>query len=366
MISLMFAALLAGSPGALAQTPKPPVVDAGAEARAAGVAMMSDTDPVGRLNMLLAAKDLDDAALFALAGTHPGIVEQLTTPKYRQAVEYVALLPAGDLNRARRGETVIRTLRELRGLEYTKAVQFTERFGYKEKKLEAMVIGPYEARIYRVEVRSTAKRGGQDTGVVELAWPGTPERDEQSRNTLAKYFGARPSRTGQGAGSLLALRNGSFDDGALADAWDLMDGTVLGTRAPVGEVVIDDRVALDGSSSLRFFSDEKTRLFPMAVQIVSVQPGTVLRVRTQLKTENVRAEFQQSDQDLFLEVIFMDAGGTPVSGPARAYGRASTHTWELLEVQQQAPMGATLVQVGLLSAMSGTAWFDGVVVEIVQ
>jgi len=366
MIPLLFAALLVGSPVAEAQATKPPIVDAGAEARAAGVAMMSDVDPVGRLNMLLAAKDLDDAALFALAGTHPGIVEQLTTPKYRQAVEYIALLPAGELSRARRGETVIRTLRELRGLEYTKAVQFTERFGYKEKKLEAMVMGPFESRIYRVEVRSKGKRGEQDVGMVELAWPGTPERDEMSRDTLAKHFGARPSRTGQGAGAVLALRNGSFDDGPLADAWDLMDGTVLGTRAPVGEVAIDSKVALDGSASLRFFSDEKTRLFPMAVQVVSVQPGTVVRVRTQLKTENVRPEFQQSDQDLFLEVVFLDAGGTAVSSPARAYGRPSTHTWELLEVQQQAPMGATLVQVGLLSAMSGTAWFDGVVAEIVQ
>lgn len=365
----LFLALALGLPAsvALAQSGKPPMVDAAAEAQAAGIRAMSDTDPTGRINQLLAARTLSDAALFALASTHPGHVEQLTSPRLRLAIDYLASLPSGDLNRVRRGETVIRSLRELRGEEYDLAVQLAETLGFKEKKLEALVMNPYESRIYVVSVRAKGKGGSQDSASIELAWPSTPERDEKSRDALSRHFGARPSRTGAGAGSLLALRNGSFDDGtALTDSWDIVDGAVLGTRTPVGEVVIDEKHALDGRASLRFFNDEKTRLFPKAIQYVGVQPGTVVRARAQHKAENVRPEYQQSDRDLYLELVFLDAMGNPVTGPARSYGRMSTHTWELLEVQQQAPPGATSVQVGVVSALSGTSWFDAVTLEVVQ
>ena len=352
---------------AFAQNGRPPVVDAAAEASAALIRAMPDGDPVGRINQLLAARDLSPGALFALASTHPGLVEQLTTPRLRMAIDYLAVLPSGDLNRVRRGETVIRSLRELRGTEYTMAVALSETFGFKEKKLEAIVMGPFESRIYNLSVRSKGKAGAQDNGTIELAWPSTPQRDERSREALSKHFGARPSRTGVGAGSLLGLHDGSFDAGTpLSDSWDLIDGNVLGTRAPVGEVVIDNGVALDGRSSLRFFADEKTRLFLKAIQYVPVQPGTVIRARAQLKTDNVRPEYQQSDRDLYLELIFLDAMGDPISAPARAYGRMSTHTWELLELQQQTPPGATSVQVGLISALSGKSWFDAVTLEVVQ
>ncbi len=365
-------ALLLGLTGLIAppvhaQGGKPPVVDAAAEAEAASIRAMPDTDPTSRINQLLAARGLSDAGLFAFAATHPGHVEQLTSDRYRLAIDYMATLPSGDLNRVRRGETVIRSLRELRGEEYQLAVQLAERFGFKEKKLEAIVMSPYEARIFKVSVLAKGKGGEQDSGDIELAWPSTPERDERSRDALSKHFGARPSRTGVGAGSLLDLRNGSFDDGTpLRDNWDVIDGTVLGTRAPVGEVSIDAKVALDGRSSMRFYNDEKTRLFPKVVQYVPVMAGTVVRARTQHKADNLRPEFQQSDQDLYLELVFLDAMGNPVTSPARASGRMSTHTWELLEIQQQAPPGTTSVQVGLVSALSGTSWFDAVTLEVVQ
>ena len=368
MTLLLFLLALAWTSPALAQTP--PRVDAGAQARADRISAMPDGDPVSRINQLLAAKDLDDGALFALATTHPGLVEQLVTDKYRVGVDYLGTLPAPELYRIRAGETIIRTRKVLHSNEWDAAVALAESLQFpkfNEKKLDAVRCGPLEARVFRVEVTIAQNKKKSDADSVELAWPSTPDRDERSRDTLSRYFGARPSRTSQGVGALLPVKDGSFEDPeSLSRYWSLVDGLMLGTNTPAGEVIVDNKFAVDGTQSLRFNNTDKTRLFPEAVQRVPVQPGTHVRARAQLKTDNLRVQYLQHEDHVYLSMVYLDANGAPVSEVAKATGRLSTHAWELLEVQQQAPPAAAFVQVGVISAVSGTAWFDAVILEVVQ
>lgn len=347
-----------------AHADRPPIVDATAQSQASQIARMPDGDPVSRMRMLLAARDLSDAALFALAATHPGLVEQLTSPKYRTAIDYIASLPPPELHRVRQGETVIRTLRSMNSTEKGIVEDLCDTNDIKLKKFQAMRVGPLEGRIYRVEMTSTGRKKSTVSTTIGLAWPGTPERDEESRVVLTKYFSARPSQVSQ---TVLPLVDGSFEngDGLVAD-WELREALVLGPNVPVNDIDIDSRSAIDGSHSLRFHADAQTRLFKMVTQRITVVEGMTLRARAQIKTDNLRVEFQQRPTDVYLGLSFLDIYGNPVAPPRRAVARLHSHTWELLEVIAPVPPGADLVQVELLSAMSGTAWFDGVTLELVK
>jgi hypothetical protein len=342
-----------------------PVVDAVATAQANKIATMDEVEPIGRINQLLAARALSDAALFALAGTHPGLVEQLTSAEYRSAVDYIASLPAPELGRVRRGETVIRTTRDLRGDEKVLAEQMATNFGFKKDKLVAVRCSPLDGRMYRVEVNAIGKKKKEVSGTIELAWPSTPTRDDQSRTTLSKHFGARPDRSSQGSGALVPIVDGSFEDPAsFGRDWVLEDGVVLGTRTPVADVVVDNGSAIDGISSIRFHATDKTRLFPETVQRITLAPYTRVRVRAQLRTENIRQEFQQQPDALFLKISFEDINGAPVGSAIIDRGRTLTHTWETLEVRGEAPSGTAYLRIAMFNGMSGSAWFDAVVVEI--
>ena len=342
---------------------RPPVVDATAQAQADRIAAMPDGDPVSRMQMLLAARDLDDAALFALATTHPGLVEQLTASSLRPAVDYIASLPPPELHRVRQGETVIRTLRSMNSTEQGLVETLCELHGVKFKKFQAVRVGPLEGRIYRVELTSQGKKKKTISSEIALAWPGTPERDEESRVTLTRTFNARPSQL---SNSVLPLEDGSFEDGALTDSWQLREALVLGPTVPVNDIDLETSNAIDGSRSLRFHADEDTRSFQMATQRITVVSGMTLRARAQIMTDNLRVEFQQRPTDVYLGLSFLDIYGNPVAPPRRDVARLSSHTWELLEVVADVPPGADFVQLELLSAVSGTAWFDGVTLELIN
>lgn len=369
MIRLLVAlALFTAAPVALAAGGRAPVVDAAARAAAGRVAAMPDTDPVARLNMVLEAAKLDDAALFALANTHPSIVEHLTDPHIKATVDYIRALPATELHKLRRGETVIRDFKHLKAAEQKKGLVLAERMNfpkYKEKRLRSVRLGPLEARIFRVEITYQHRKTKLLTEDIELCWPSTPEREEGTRDRLAKHFGARPSRASGSAGTALPLEDGSFErDGTLGELWDLGQGVVLGTDLPVAEVAIDQGVALDGRRSVRFHATEKTRRFPEVIQHVPVQPGTPTRVRVQFRADNLRVEYQQREDQVGLSLTWVDSMGNPVSAPQFSRGRLTSHPWELLELNAVAPDGATMARVGLMSAVSGTAWFDGVTVTV--
>jgi hypothetical protein len=132
----------------------------------------------------------------------------------------------------------------------------------------------------------------------------------------------------------------------------------------VAEVAIDEGVALDGTRSVRFHATERTRRFPELVQHVPVQPGTPTRVRAQFRADNLRVEYQQREDHVGLSLTWVDSMGNAVSAPQLAQGRLTSHPWELLELTSVAPAGATMARIGLMSAVSGTSWFDGITVAV--
>ena len=210
------------------------------------------------------------------------------------------------------------------------------------------------------------KKKKQATYQIEIVPPATPEREEMARHELTKFFGARPSRVGRGVGSNLNVRDGSFENPySLADEWRLMQGTMLGAASPVQAVTIDDRTAVDGTKSVRFYATDRTRVFQNVVQEVPVQAGSNTRLRVQHKTDNIRVEFQQRRSDFKAQVTYL-SNGVPVSQPFSAKGRMGSHVWEMLEVESRAPFNATEARIELISSLSGTTWFDGLVFEVVD
>ena len=355
---------LALSAPSFAQSGKPPTPTQLDEAQASRVLAMPSDSPPARLNQLLAARDLGPAAQFALAARMPGLVEQLVTREYQLALAYLDSLPAPELGRVRRGETVIRTTNDwkTRSEERGAAEALGEHYDLNLKKLEAVRIGPFENRVLRVEV--TEKKG---SGMVELVWPSTPERDDRSRERLAKHFGARPTQRAMGVGAPLPVEDGSFEvEDTIGRLWKLERRADLGGGTPVAEVSRDTKSAIDGVGSVRFYATEKSRLFTAATQQITVAPSTRLRATAQLRTENVRAQYIQNPQDLYLEIQFQDITGAPVGQPIRSTGALETHNWQPLEVYGEAPDGTAFVAVTLFCGLSGTAWFDGVTLEIAE
>ena len=346
-----------------AQEGRPPVIDDAAMARASIVLAMGDQDPVARLNLLLAAKDLDPGALFVVASTHPAIVEQLYDPRYRIALDFITTLPPHDLGRVRRGETVIRSADDLRGTELKRAQDLATHFGFDPEKVSAVRVGPLEGRIIRVEITVRKNKKHSFTDVIELAWPSTPDRDEASRNNLARYFGgARPSR--MSSSGTVYIQDRSFESpNTIGSAWQLRDGQMLGTSSPVQEVVVDDTTSLDGAHSLRFNATDRTRLFPEVYQQAAVVPGTRIRARVHVKADKLRVEFLQKEGTVRLSLTFVDAVGQPIGKPLTAPTRLTTHPWEQVEIDTVVPDNAAAVQIALMSGVSGTAWFDGLSLE---
>ncbi len=366
LLGVLLAASLQGT-AAWAQDTKPPVVTDADRWAAAEVTAITDTDPVGRLNQLLVAARLSQAALFVLAGSNPGIVEQVVDPKYQAAVAVIDALPPPELHRIRRGETVIRTNDILRGRERDRAIVLAEQFEFAkfdEKKLGAIRIGPLEGRYYRVEVTYQAKKKKTLYGSIELAWPSTPERDEETRNQLRANPGvAQRRRHGQRPGRV-PVSQGSFEaPDSLDAAWFVGDGPSFPPGTPRGDVNLDDSTALDGTRSLRFHNNAQTRLFPTVLQRVDIVGGTRVRVRCQFRANNLRVEYLQREDQVGMSLQWLDANGQALGAPLQAIGRLSTHPWELLEIESTAPADATAATLQLMSPVPGTAWFDGVNIE---
>lgn len=358
-------ALAASSPSAWAAPGAPPTVDAAAVAQADRVRSIADTDPVGRIQMLLAARSLSPAAQFSLATTHPSVVEQLIDPRFQEVLSFIDALPAPELHRIRRGETVVRAKRDLKGRELDAAAVVAARFGwpgFTKDKIEAVRVGPFEARVFRMDVTYKKTKKKELINAVELAWPSSPERDEESRERLSKHFGARPSRDANMAGAPLPLLDGSFEkEHTLNDAWEIVEAVSMGNkRTPGSDITIDASTALDGAYSARFYADDHTRLFYELAQLVPVLQYQPVQLRAQVKAENLRVEFQQREDQVGMTLSWLDASYRPIGQPTKAVARLSTHPWELLELQAEAPAGAAFARVALMSAVSGTAWFDAV------
>ena len=334
-------------------------------ARAAAVAQLPDESPANRINQLLQARQLNRTERFVLASTHPGIVEQLEHPTRSLATNYLFSLTGIELHKVREGRTLIRPERSLSRAELVALKAICEHYDLDVTRIQGLRFGPRDGRAYELEISVKVKRKKVVTKTMELAWPSTPARDEESRVILTKIFGARPSRMGNGVGSLLPLIDGSFE-GQLQDGWETVKGTDFGHHSPGQQVELDETVALDGSKSLRFYATERTRQFYRVRQQVPVDPGARVRLRSQLRADNVRIEFQQRRNDFYMSMTFLGINGQPLGQTFTTSGRLGSHPWELLELLGEAPPAATDVEVTLSSGLSGTAWYDGVVLEVVQ
>jgi hypothetical protein len=335
-------------------------------ARAERVMNMPDVAPSDRINQLLASRGFNEAELFALAATHPVIVEHFSPGDLNLAANYLFSLAGAELHRMRTGGTLIRPIRKLSPKEKTALRPVSKELGIPHEKLRGVKIGPKDGRNYILELTYQIKRKKTATFDIELVPPQTPERDEAARKKLTKHFGARPSRAGRGIGSSIPIKDNSFEsEYSLSDGWRVEQGRVLGAPTPTQEVMLDERNAIDGLRSLRFYATKRTRVFQKVVQEVPVQPGLMSRFRVLHKAENVRVEFQQYRSDYKAQLTFL-SNGIPIGSPFIAKGRLGTHVWELLEIAERIPPNATEARIELLCSLSGTAWFDGLAFEVIE
>jgi hypothetical protein len=370
LIHIALALLLGASVPVVHAAGTAPIVKDADRFAAAQVRALPDGTPWERLKQVLEARSLSQAALFELASTNPTIVQQVIDPKYQLVYDFVAGFEPGDLFRARQGETIVRDYGALKKREKAIVDPLAATMGfkkYKPEKIKAVRIGPLKGEVYRFDVVYQVKKKKTEIRSLQVGWPSTPTRDDEARNVLAKHFGARPSRVGRGAGAALPVVDPSFEQQSIGTAWQLVQVIALGDKTiPVNEVSIAAGEGLDGNNCLRFYGEERTRLFHEAAQAVPVPPGARLRAKVQFRAENLRVEFHQRDDIVGMTLSFLDAGGNPVGPARRAIGRLATHPWEQLMIEETAPYEAAAVRIALMSAVSGTAYFDGVEIEIIE
>ena len=85
----------------------------------------------------------------------------------------------------------------------------------------------------------------------------------------------------------------------------------------------------------------------------------------QHRAENVRIEFKQRRSDFKVQLVYL-YNGTPVSQAFSKQGRLGSHVWEMLEVESTVPLNANEARIELVCSLSGTAWFDGLIFEVVD
>ncbi len=348
----------------------PPITDSD-RAAAQLIRNMPEATPVDRMNQILAARNLTPGGLFELATTHPHLVEHMYNSKFDEIFEYIDLMPPAELNRIRRGETVIRTKADLRGREGELAGSIGGRFNfpkYDPEKVVAVRMGSIQQQVWKFEVKYKKNKRKEYTEDISLAWKSSLERDEESRDLIAKAVGARPSRVARGVGSALQIVDGSFEsEHTLNDGWALVEAVATSeARKPASDVAIDDHVYLDGTQSLRFYAEERTRLFYEVAQAAPVTPGARLRATSQVRAEDLKVEHQQREDHVCMTLSFLDGSGRQVGPARRAVARLETYPWTLLAIEETAPMDAEFVRIALFSGVSGTAWFDAVEIEVLE
>ncbi len=335
-------------------------------ARAQRVGQMPDEAPSHRINQLLAAKAFNTEELFALSSALPVIAQHFIPGKLNLATNYLFSLDGAELHKMRVGGTLIQSTRSLSSKEKKALTKISKFFDEDHEKLRGVKIGPKDGRVYVVELTYQIKKKKQQTYRIEMVPPSTPQREERARVALTKFFGARPSRVWTGVGSAIKVADASFESlYALADGWRLMDGTMLGAQSPIQAIIIDERISVDGKNSVRLYATERTRLFQNVVQEVPVTAGNHTRLRIQHRTEHIRVEFKQKRSDLKVQLTYLQ-NGDPIAAPHVVNGRLGSHVWEMLEIESQVPFNATEARIELISSLSGTTWFDGLIFEVVE
>ncbi len=356
LASLLFL-LLPSAAMAVATAPVPTEQD---RAKALAVARMNDSSPTDRVVKLMKAAELERAALFVLAGYDPILVEQLVDEQTRVVVEYITDLPATELADLRAGNTVVRRAEGWGKLEWQHLIELATMAEIpKAKKLESVRIGVITGSNMRFELFGV--KG--DIEIIFAIAP-TPVREERAREMLTKHFGARPAQITRGPGTRLPLQDSSFEkEASIGGVWELTPCVTKGGTIPEAQIALDTTERHDGRSSVRFHSDVNTRYWPQLEQKVTIAPGTSLVLRGHVKGHYLRRERDQ-ERVFRLALEFEDIAGNPVGEPVEATLQTGDMDWRQFVVKATAPMEADYVKVVLASSVSGTAWFDGLSLEI--
>ena len=342
---------------AVANAPVPTAQD---RAKAESVARMSGSSPTDRVVKLMKAAELDRAALFVLAGYDPILVEQIVDEKTRVVIAYLTDLPATELADLRAGNTVVRRAEGWGKLEWQHLIELATLAEIpKSKKLESVRIGVITGSNMRFELFGT--KG--NTEIIFAIAP-TPVREERARDMLTKHFGARPAEITRGPGTRLPLEDASFEnEGSIGGVWQLTPCVTRGGTIPEAQIALDLSERHDGRAAVRFHSDTNTRYWPQLEQQISIAPGTSLVLRGHVKGHYLRRERDQ-ERVFRLALEFVDIAGNPVGEPIEAPLQTGDMDWRQFVITAHAPAEADYVKVVLASTISGTAWFDGLSLEI--
>jgi hypothetical protein len=355
--ALIQLAFLVTTPALAVLGPVPDDADRGA---ADVVARMADASPQDRVVKLLKASELSREALFVLAGFDPLLVDQVVDGRTSLVLAYLKAMPATEMVDLRAGNTVVRHAAGWSKAETERLVAIAEEAELKKpKSLETVRVGVMPGSSMRFEL--FGKKGNVE---VEFAIAPTPVREDRAREKLTRYFSAQPAAIMRGPGTRLPLEDASFEQPAsIGGVWTLEPCVTRSGTIPAAQISLDTDEKLDGRSSVRFNSDIDTRYWPQLSQSVAIAPGTSLVLRGHIKARYLRRERDQ-ERVFRLAMEFTDIDGNPVGAPVEAPLQTGDMEWRQFVMSTYAPPDADFVKVVLACTVSGTAWFDGLSLEI--
>lgn len=232
----------------------PPVaIASAAPASADSVAAMDASSAPARLDRLIAARDLDEGGLRALAARDPELVWQLVDPRKRAALEFILSMPPAEIRRIRDGQMVVPKLSG--GPE---EVALFRELGVRSPQVRALHVRTRDAQLVRIELDVR-----REVVMVDLAWPAGMARTE-AVGAIERWLGHPLATTAPAR-----LVDPSFEDPeALGVAWTIGKG---GAR-------LDGARRVDGRTSLRVEDGYVTQAFP-------VSPGDQVFLSVQVAAE---------------------------------------------------------------------------------
>ncbi|MDP2316596.1 MAG: hypothetical protein Q8P41_27125 [Pseudomonadota bacterium] len=293
--------------------------------------------PDARLDRLIAASQLDRAALAALALTDPATTFQVLDQESRAALDLLLALPPSEIRRVRDGQAVIRTSREWSDAEWYAMLRLADHLGTNPRKVTQVRATVMGGELVRVELA-----GKRATTGVGLAWPLGWRRAEVVE-TLREELGVTLPR------APVALVDASFEDEhALGVAW-VVDQPA-GTR-----VLRDTARAKAGTVSMRLERDKGARVSPRVSQRLDVAPGD----RLVLSAEAARDGDAVLVANLAFEVPGLGVTVADVWTKEQASG-----DWERLTVSAVVPQGATRAWAWFELSRPGAANVDDLVLAV--
>lgn len=298
---------------------------AGPTEDAASVAAMPAQSTLERLDQLIAASVLDEAALRALAPTHPVLVYQLRDPGTQAALALILALPPSEIRKIREGQMVIRTYQDWGDDEKEALDDLCKTLGIKRSRVDNVAV--QSKQTIRIELVDEYKTWEQ-----ELAWPADWNLTE-ARAALSDWLGASTSDD-------LRLTDPSFENSsALGIAW-----TIDARRGATATIDVARQAV--GRASLRLDAPEGRSI--VVRQRVAVQPGQTLQLV---------ALGANDGGDASLGLVFVDSTDTVLESPAPLVLPDLTG-WQTLATSAEAPAGATHMFVELSLTGPGAANFD--------